>query len=81
MFDEAPAQRGPFQRGAHLSHGEELVLVSAHGGSGSGCCATRARRANAISLLDADLHGLLQIKEVNETLQPKLSIARVRTID
>lgn len=34
---------------------------------------TPARRANAISLLDADLHGLLQIKEVSETLQAKLS--------
>ena len=41
---------------------------------------TPVRRANAISLLDADLHGLLQIKEVNETLQAKLSVARVRTI-
>lgn len=41
---------------------------------------TPVRRANAISLLDADLHGLLQIKEVNETLQAKLSVAKVRTI-
>ena len=41
---------------------------------------TPARRANAISLLDADFHGLLQIKEVNETVQAKLAIARMRTI-
>ena len=41
---------------------------------------TPARRANAIALLDADLHGLLQIKEVSEVLQAKLSVARVRTI-
>ena len=39
---------------------------------------TPARRANAIALLDADLHGLLQIKEVNETLQAKLSVASAR---
>ena len=41
---------------------------------------TPSRRANAISLLDADLHGLLQIKEVNETIQAKLAVAKVRTI-
>ena len=41
---------------------------------------TPVRRANAVALLDADLHGLLQIKEVNEVIQAKLAIARVRTI-
>eukprot|EP00435_Cladocopium_sp_Y103_P022488 s1708_g5.t1 len=41
---------------------------------------TAERRANAIALLDADLHGLLQIKEVPEVLQAKLSVARVRSI-
>lgn len=41
---------------------------------------TPGRRANAIALLDADLHGLLQIKEVSETIQAKLSVAKVRTI-
>lgn len=34
---------------------------------------TEERRRNAIALLDADLHGLLQVKEVEETLQAKLS--------
>ena len=32
------------------------------------------------SLLDADLHGLLQIKEVSEVIQAKLAVAKVRTI-
>ena len=41
---------------------------------------TPERRARAIALLDADLHGLLQIKEVNEVLQAKMSVARVRSI-
>ena len=37
-------------------------------------------RCNAIALLDADLHGLLQVKEVEEVLQAKLSVAKVRSI-
>ena len=41
--------------------------------------ATAERRANAIALLVAGLHGLLQFKEVPEVLQAKLSIARVRS--
>lgn len=41
---------------------------------------TPVRRANAITLLDADLHGLLQIKEVSEVIQAKLAVAKVRTI-
>lgn len=39
---------------------------------------TEERRKNAIALLDADLHGLLQVKEVDETLQAKLAVAKVR---
>ena len=35
---------------------------------------------NAIALLDADLRGLLQVKEVEEVLQAKLSVARVRSV-
>lgn len=41
---------------------------------------TPERRAAAIALLDADLHGLLQIKEVSEELQAKLSVERVRSV-
>ena len=41
---------------------------------------TDERRKNAIALLDADLHGLLQVKEVDEVLQAKLSVAKVRSI-
>ena len=41
---------------------------------------TPERRGRAIALLDADLHGLLQIKEVTEVLQAKISVARVRSI-
>eukprot|EP00438_Fugacium_kawagutii_P025748 Skav221044 [mRNA] locus=scaffold1448:253014:254372:+ [translate_table: standard] len=41
---------------------------------------TPERRANAIALLDADLHGLLQIKEVSEELQARLSVERVRSV-
>lgn len=40
---------------------------------------TRAAR-HAIALLDADLRGLLQIKEVSEELQAKLSVERVRSV-
>ena len=38
------------------------------------------RRASAIALLDADLHGLLQIKEVSEVIQAKISVQRVRSM-
>lgn len=38
------------------------------------------RRKNAIALLDADLRGLLQVKEVDEVLQAKLSVAKVRSM-
>ena len=41
---------------------------------------TPERRARAIALLDADLHGLLQIKEVSEEIQAKISVERVRSI-
>ena len=41
---------------------------------------TDERRRNAIALLDADLHGLLQVKEVEDVLQAKLSVARVRSM-
>lgn len=41
---------------------------------------TEERRKNAIALLDADLHGLLQVKEVDEVLQAKLSVAKIRSI-
>lgn len=41
---------------------------------------TDERRANAISLLDADFHGLLQVKEVSELIQARLSVQRVRSI-
>ena len=39
-----------------------------------------AMRCNAIALLDADLHGLLQVKEVDEVTQAKLAVARVRSV-
>ena len=41
---------------------------------------TEERRRNAIALVDADLHGLLQVKEVDEVLQAKLSVAKVRSM-
>ena len=41
---------------------------------------TDERRRNAIALLDADLHGLLQVKEVDEVSQAKLAVARVRSV-
>lgn len=41
---------------------------------------TEERRRNAIALIDADLHGLLQVKEMDEVLQAKLAVAKVRSI-
>ena len=41
---------------------------------------TEERRRNAIALMDADLHGLLQVKEVEEVLQAKMSVARIRSV-
>ena len=41
---------------------------------------TEERRRNAIALLDADLHGLLQVKEVDEVIQAKLAVAKIRSI-
>ena len=41
---------------------------------------TDERRANAISLLEPDLHGILQVKEVPALIQARLSVARVRTV-
>ena len=41
---------------------------------------TEERRKNAIALIDADLHGLLQVKEVDEVLQAKLSVAKIRSM-
>lgn len=41
---------------------------------------TEERRRNAIALIDADLHGLLQVKEVDEVIQAKLAVAKVRTM-
>ena len=41
---------------------------------------TDERRKNAIALIDADLHGLLQVKEVDEVLQAKLSVAKIRSM-
>ena len=41
---------------------------------------TEERRRNAVALIDADLHGLLQVKEVDEVIQAKLSVARVRSM-
>ena len=41
---------------------------------------TEERRRNAIALIDADQHGLLQVKEVDEVIQAKLSVARVRSM-
>ena len=38
------------------------------------------RRLRAIEALDADFHGLLQLKGLSEVLQAKLAVARVRTI-
>ena len=38
------------------------------------------RRRNAIAFLDADLRGLLQVKEVEETVQAKLVVAKVRSM-
>eukprot|EP00435_Cladocopium_sp_Y103_P062875 s228_g24.t1 len=41
---------------------------------------TPERRARAIALMDADFHGMLQVKEVTEEIQAKLSVAKVRSI-
>ena len=41
---------------------------------------TDERRRNAIKLLEPDLHGLLQVKEVPELYQARLAIQRVRSI-
>jgi hypothetical protein len=41
---------------------------------------TDERRANAISLLEPDLHGMLQVKEVPALIQARLSVARVRSM-
>ena len=41
---------------------------------------TDERRANAVSLIDPDLHGMLQVKEVPLLIQARLSVARVRTM-
>ena len=41
---------------------------------------TAERRKNAILLLEADFHGLLERKGVTEELQARLSVAGVRSI-
>ena len=41
---------------------------------------TPERRAVALKLLEPDFHGLLQVKEVSETSQAKLAVARVRSV-
>ena len=41
---------------------------------------TPERRSRAIKLLEADFHGLLQVKEITEVNQAKLAVAMVRSV-